>query len=560
MVSGSGAFNAPERDVSVISIPGRNGDLIIDNGRYKNIKVEYPGFIAKNFQQNARGARSWLTSPLGYKRLEDDYNPDEFRLARFIDGLEFEMLGENEAGETTVTFDCLPQRFLKSGEEENTISGENGPVYGNPIVIPDGADNLPVKNLIATLEPIQNGTGDPSPSNIRSISGLAGCTIRRAGKNLLSDTEIVQAVNNYYIGGNSTEFPHYLKAGIYTMSHGGGANSYLYWRLEGEGSDANHLIHHNDKQFGTFELPQDGYYRFWFYKLNTTASDFYDIQLELGTEVTDYEQCTNQEYTVDWASEAGIIYGGTLDVTTGVLTVDRVVIDLADLPGGAGWWEQEQPNQVNCHWYTLHDVPAAVGFGTSICSHFTNTGNSVPFSADAVPGTYTDHRTLPNKYFAWGTLGQHLSDFTAFLQAQHNNGTPVTLCYKLATPVAYQLTPVEVKTLLGTNIFYSDADNLEITYKKIERINNPTSFDSLPLIKVIGSGSGSLTINGKEISFSQIDDYIMLDSDLKRAYKGDVSKNNVMTGDFPVLIPGDNLIQFSGGITSVIITPRWWIL
>ena len=42
---------------------------------------------------------------------------------------------------------------------------------GNPIYIDDGADSIPVKELIVNLEPKQSGTGDPSPTNVRPITG-----------------------------------------------------------------------------------------------------------------------------------------------------------------------------------------------------------------------------------------------------------------------------------------------------------------------------------------------------------------------------------------------------
>lgn len=118
-VSGGGTFNAPERDFESIPIPGRNGELTLDNGRFKNITVEYEGWIAKDFLTNSAKARAWLCSQYGYKRLEDDYHPNEYRMARFVSGLEMEPFvssGDYLAGTTTIKFDCMPQRFLKSGE------------------------------------------------------------------------------------------------------------------------------------------------------------------------------------------------------------------------------------------------------------------------------------------------------------------------------------------------------------------------------------------------------------------------------------------------------------
>ena len=51
-ISGSGTYDAPKRDVSTVEIPGRNGSLTIDNGRYENIDLKYPAFIRSNFKAN----------------------------------------------------------------------------------------------------------------------------------------------------------------------------------------------------------------------------------------------------------------------------------------------------------------------------------------------------------------------------------------------------------------------------------------------------------------------------------------------------------------------------
>lgn len=124
-VSGSGTYNAPELDVTTYEIPGKNGDLVISNGRYKNIIVPYPAFIRNDFRHNAERARAWLLSPRGYRRLSDDYHPHEFRLARFAGPIDFDMRFMNRSGECTLNFDCKPQRFLTSGEEKRTFSASS---------------------------------------------------------------------------------------------------------------------------------------------------------------------------------------------------------------------------------------------------------------------------------------------------------------------------------------------------------------------------------------------------------------------------------------------------
>lgn len=42
---------------------------------------------------------------------------------------------------------------------------------------PDGGDNIPMKSLVTEIVPIQEGTGTPSPTNVRNISGVSSVTI-----------------------------------------------------------------------------------------------------------------------------------------------------------------------------------------------------------------------------------------------------------------------------------------------------------------------------------------------------------------------------------------------
>ena len=130
VASGSGTYNAPERDVEFISVEGRNGDLTIDKGRYKNIPISYPVAISKDFEKNAAAARAWLSPKVGYKRLEDDYHPGSYRMAVFAGPVDFDVKFRCSSGEATLKFYCKPQRYLYSGEHLVTYYS-GGTIY-NP--------------------------------------------------------------------------------------------------------------------------------------------------------------------------------------------------------------------------------------------------------------------------------------------------------------------------------------------------------------------------------------------------------------------------------------------
>lgn len=116
-ITGKETYNAPERDVTEVDIPGKDGSLVYDNGRYKNTELSYPVFITQGFRDKAAGIRSWLLPRSGnWYRLTDTYNTDEFRLARYAGGIEFDVKALHKASEAEFKFSCKPQRFLLSGE------------------------------------------------------------------------------------------------------------------------------------------------------------------------------------------------------------------------------------------------------------------------------------------------------------------------------------------------------------------------------------------------------------------------------------------------------------
>ena len=121
-ISGLNTFGGAERNVEVISVAGRNGDLTIDNGRYNNITVTYPAFIYDNFDMNVSAFRGILLSAKGYKRLEDSYHPQEYRRARYVGQFNPDVVDWLKAGEFRLDFDCDPRRFLKEGEKVLSIT------------------------------------------------------------------------------------------------------------------------------------------------------------------------------------------------------------------------------------------------------------------------------------------------------------------------------------------------------------------------------------------------------------------------------------------------------
>lgn len=132
-ITGEAVFNAPTRRVNMIQIPGRNGLFAQDEGSFDNLTVTYPaglfGVTEADFASAIASFRNALCSRIGYKRLTDEYNANEYRMAVYKEGLEVTP-ATLKAGEFTISFECKPQRWLTSGETKTTIT--NGGTLTNP--------------------------------------------------------------------------------------------------------------------------------------------------------------------------------------------------------------------------------------------------------------------------------------------------------------------------------------------------------------------------------------------------------------------------------------------
>lgn len=137
-ITAESSYDAPERDIEEIEIAGRNGAFLLDKGRWKNIEVTYKaGAFGSNqteFANKIRDFRNLMASRIGYKRLTDTYNPNEFRLGTFKDAFEVKSESANRHGEFGLIFNCKPQRYLTSGETEITVT--SGQTITNPTAYP----------------------------------------------------------------------------------------------------------------------------------------------------------------------------------------------------------------------------------------------------------------------------------------------------------------------------------------------------------------------------------------------------------------------------------------
>lgn len=155
-ISGGATYSSPKRDTTQIVVPGRDGALTIDNGRFENITLAYPAFISRGFQEHIEAFTDFIGSLRGYKRLEDTYHPDEYRMALFTDGIEPKTTARNLSGEFDISFTCKPQRFLKSGERSHVFTSAGSiknPTYqvAKPLIRVYGTGTVGIGSTTITI-------------------------------------------------------------------------------------------------------------------------------------------------------------------------------------------------------------------------------------------------------------------------------------------------------------------------------------------------------------------------------------------------------------------------
>lgn len=124
-LQGPVGFDSPTLKTTSISIPGRNGDLHIDEGAFNNLTGRANCFaLQEGVEQALFSAAKWLLLHSGYRRLETSEEPDYYRLACVTNGPEI-AIRMRLLAPFSINFDCQPQRFFKSGERAITLQTQD---------------------------------------------------------------------------------------------------------------------------------------------------------------------------------------------------------------------------------------------------------------------------------------------------------------------------------------------------------------------------------------------------------------------------------------------------
>ena len=152
-------FSGAVPNVESKTIPGRNGDLIFETGSYKNRSGSASCFcLQKDVEGAISSAGRFLMGKNGYRRLETSDDPDHYWMARVGNSPQIAMRLRALAP-FDISFDCKPQRFVKSGENTIVFTA-NGTLYNQygQIALPlialygQGAGTLTMGSCVVEVE------------------------------------------------------------------------------------------------------------------------------------------------------------------------------------------------------------------------------------------------------------------------------------------------------------------------------------------------------------------------------------------------------------------------
>lgn len=342
------------------------------------------------------------------------------------------------------------------------IGDIEGTASGSIVSFDNGGDNIPVKSLVVEIVASQAGSGTPSPDNPRAISGFDNITVAVAGKNIYSSSLVVgQRANastgaiEAYSDGACTDY----------MPVKGGADYYL----SGLTAELNDYVSFYDQNKSYISRTSSGertqrdfttpnnacYCILTFAKVTGQTADISTVlsltpQLEFGTTATTYEPYKGTTYTISLGST---VYIGTLNVTTGILTVTHAY----QLYDGSENWQYSENGSGRQRVY----LPIAGAMPDSI----DIIGNIIEKAAAPTAGYPADwtasfnHNASPSLLIGVPSTISSAQDFKDLIA-----NTKLQVVYELATPVVIQLTPTEVVTLLGENNIYANSGDVEIEY------------------------------------------------------------------------------------------------
>ena len=330
---------------------------------------------------------------------------------------------------------------------------------GNPVVCyPVVGSKLGVK---ASWEPAQEGSGEPSPDNIRPISGRDAVNFEQRGANMLHITPFKSTIKRgitfeyvdgggIHVSGTSTgsaDSPYFLVGLLPPGKYCGSEfEAKIYPSISVNRENGRDWI----STRGAFEIPSGNAVEYWRITIAagiTVNATFYPYIVAGSTAPNAYPPYVSTAISLTLPST---IYGGTVDAVTGegqetwkIAAIDAKKIKFSS-DGNDRFWN-----------LPYHTADGATGASKIICSHFIS-------STFSVNEPYAFFFTRPNRLQNLFSSVDELNDYCA---AQYAAGTPVQIVYQsLKEPVSFTATGAQpISALSGANTVLTDADALIVT-------------------------------------------------------------------------------------------------
>ena len=358
-------------------------------------------------------------------------------------------------------YDDLRGRIEDGGSVINFLPVDNA--SGSIATFPDGADDVPVKSLVAQITPVQSGTGDPAPDNIRPISGWTGAKINVTGINVWDE---VMESGSISPAGVKYVSPTNIRSANYIPVKAGESYSFV----SPKGCFA--CYYDKDKTFvsneliasgaATITIPDNAFYML-FRTPDTYGTTYnHDIAICYPSSETAYVSFAGGVISISWQTEAGTVYGGTLTYIGGgkyslQATHKKITLDGNTTVSSSGGFYYVQTNDlIKAEDYS--DKIIASNLKTVINNNYVNLADFTITGYRDTQGTYPNQNWL---YLHLDSSVTTLTDYRNWLAAN-----PVDVVYELKNLPAHIILDAEdVKTLLGDNNIFVDTGDVSVDYR-----------------------------------------------------------------------------------------------
>ena len=334
-----------------------------------------------------------------------------------------------------------------------------------------GANGIPMK-VSANIAPVQEGSGNPAPDNVRPITGHTGLKILRAGTNFAKlpagpttvsgITATPNADGTVHLTGTATgnggprvTDSIYLIPGNYYVAGAYIAGSY-YPRLDGDDGTRKYP---NAGQLFTITKAQNYYIR---QVVSEGATVDINVEPIITLEQNTVFEPSKMEITeIPFGEDAGTVYGGELDLSTGVLTINRASVTY-DASSDENW----KVNTSSHHVFIKSnvDTPKPMSMyadNFALYPHISNCTNVRKYNFNEMRSAYPciSFNDTGRAVIAISNDITEIEDAKAWL-AEHN----IQVVYYLDEPITVQLTPQRIKSLLGVNHVYTDCGDVTVEF------------------------------------------------------------------------------------------------